>query len=51
MFDGDELLTESVYGMLVIDPDYVKMAAVDCLRSIQAGKVLDTLDDLGLLDI
>ena len=51
LLDGDERLTESVYGMFVIDPEYEKMAAVDWMRSVQAGKILDALDDLGLLDI
>ena len=37
--------------MFVIDPEHEKTAAVDWMRSVQAGKILDTLDDLGLLDI
>ena len=51
MFGGDESLTESVYGMFVINPEYRNEAAGDWMRYIQAGKILDTLDDLGLLDI
>ena len=51
MFDGDERLTESVYGMFVLDPEHEKITAVDCMRYIQAGKIVDTLDDLGLLVI
>ena len=51
MFDGDELLTESFYTIFVIDPKHEKRAAVDQMRPILAGKILDALDDLGLLDI
>ena len=51
LLDGDERLTESVYGMFVINPAHRNEAAGDWMRSIQAGKILDTLDDLGLLDI